>query len=136
MAGQTDKASVNVPVPPRNEPGSHLSPLPLRLSKGALFFIRKRKALSLNSRAMNLAEIERHVRELSPEERFQFLLWVYAHEDELMKPPHDGTIVPEVMEELLLRRRELEGGNVKSFTIDEMSARVREALDEVHRSRH
>ena len=85
---------------------------------------------------MSLAEIEKQVRELPAGERHQFVSWVYAHEDELIEPPHDDVIAPEVMDELLRRRRELDGGNVRTFSIEETSARVREALDEVHRSRH
>ena len=84
---------------------------------------------------MSLAEIEKHVRELPATERFQFLSWVYAHENELMESQADA-IVPDLMEELLRRRRELEEGNVPTFSIEEAAARVREALDEIHRPRH
>ena len=83
---------------------------------------------------MSLAEIEKQVRELPAPERFQFLSWVYAHENELMESQTDA-IAPDLMEELLRRRRELEEGNVPTFSIEEATARVREALDEVRRSR-
>jgi hypothetical protein len=84
---------------------------------------------------MSLAEIEKQVRELPSAERFQFVSWVYAHENELIDTQPE-VIVPDVMEELIRRRRELEEGGVRTFTIEEATARVREALDEVHRSRH
>jgi hypothetical protein len=84
---------------------------------------------------MSLAEIEKHVRELPAAERFQFVSWVYAHEHELIEPQAEA-IAPEVREELLRRRQELEEGNVRTFTIEESAARVGEALDEVRRSRH
>lgn len=83
---------------------------------------------------MSLAEIEKHVRELPATERFQFLSWVYAHENELMESQMNA-IAPDLMEELLRRRRELEEGNVPTFSIEEATTRVREALDEVRRSR-
>ncbi|MDR3400938.1 MAG: hypothetical protein P4L99_00440 [Chthoniobacter sp.] len=84
---------------------------------------------------MSLAEIEKQVRELPAAERFQFISWVYAHENELIESPAEA-MAPDLMEELLRRRRELEEGTVQTFTIEEATARVREALDEVHRSRH
>jgi hypothetical protein len=85
---------------------------------------------------MSLAEIEKQVRELPAAERFQFVSWVYAHEDELIPQPHAEAIAPDLMEELLRRRREMKDGNVRTFTVEEVSARVQEALDEVQRSRH
>jgi hypothetical protein len=89
---------------------------------------------------MSPAEIEKQVLALSEEERRQFAAWFYENEGKILPPEldddEDVAISPEVMEELLRRRKELDEGNGKTFTIKEMSARVREALGEVHRSRH
>ena len=91
---------------------------------------------------MSLAEIESKVLALSEEERREFATWFFQNQGKILPPPRDendedvADISPEVMEELLRRRDELDGGNVKTFTIEEMSARVQEALDEIHRSRH
>lgn len=84
---------------------------------------------------MSLAEIEKQVRELPASERSRFVSWVLAHGHELIETPSDE-IAPEVMEELLRRRPELKDGGVRTFSIEESTARVREALDEVHRTRH
>jgi hypothetical protein len=86
-------------------------------------------------RLMSLTEIEQRIRELPAAERFQFISWVYAHEHELIESQTES-IAPDLMEELLRRRRELEEGNVPTFSIEESTARVKEALDEVRRSRH
>jgi hypothetical protein len=90
---------------------------------------------------MSLAEIEKQVLALSEEERRQFAAWFYKNEGKAPPPAvEEGedavAISHEVMEELFRRRGELDRGNGKTFTVEEMSARVREALDEVHRSRH
>ena len=90
---------------------------------------------------MSLAEIEQQVLALSEEERRQFAAWFYQNEGKILPPELDGdednvAISPEVMEELLVRRRELDDGNRRTFTVVEMSDRVRKALDEVHRSSH
>jgi len=39
--------------------------------------------------------------------------WVYAHEDELIEQPNDADLAPEVVDELLRRRNELDEGNVQ-----------------------
>ena len=90
---------------------------------------------------MSLAEIEKQVLALSEEERRQFADWFYQNQGKILPPELDGDeedagISPEVMEELLRRRRELHEGKGKTVTVEEMSARVQEALDEVHRSSH
>jgi hypothetical protein len=91
---------------------------------------------------MSLDEIEKQVLALSEEERRQFAAWFYQNEGKILPPEMEEedeenvAISREVMEELLRRRKELDHGNGKTFTVEEMSARVREALDEVHRSRH
>jgi hypothetical protein len=90
---------------------------------------------------MSLAEIEKQVLALSGEERRQFAAWFYQNEGKILPPELDAdednvAISPEVMEELLVRRGELDDGNGRTFTVEEMSDRVRKALDEVHRSSH
>lgn len=90
---------------------------------------------------MSLAEIENQVLALSDEERRQFAAWFYQNEGKILPPEmdedeEDVAISHDVMEELLSRRRDLDDGNGKTFTVEEMSARVRKALDEVHRSSH
>jgi signal transduction histidine kinase len=90
---------------------------------------------------MSLAEIEQQVLALPEDERRQFAAWFYQNEGKIL-PPHmndeieDDSISDEVMEELVRRRGELEESGGTTFTIEEMSSRVRKALDEVHRSSH
>jgi len=90
---------------------------------------------------MSLTELEKQVLELPEEERLQFAAWFYKNQGQILPPASndeeaESALTSEVMEELLRRRMELDEGNVRNFTIDEMSARVREALDEVQRPRH
>jgi len=101
------------------------------------FFVRKRRLAKVWSNCMSLAEIEKQVLALSEEERRQFAAWFYQNEGKILpsgvdEDEEDVAISHEVMEELLRRRKELDHGNGKTFTVEEMSARVREALDEVH----
>jgi len=105
---------------------------------GFNFFFRKRSGASVCFARMSLAEIEQQVLALSEEERRQFAAWFYQNEGRILPPElngdeEDSAISSEVMEELLRRRAKLDEGGGKTFTIEEMSARVREALDEVHR---
>jgi len=90
---------------------------------------------------MSLAELEKQVLELPEAERRQFAAWFYQNQWKLLPPSPDedgecSDISAEVMGELLRRRQELDEGNAVTFTVEEMSARVQEALDEVHHSRH
>ena len=91
---------------------------------------------------MSLAEVEQQVLQLTEEERRQFATWFFQNQGKILPPPLDETdedaaeISPEVMAELLRRRTELDEGNVKLCTVEEMDAHVREALDEIHSSRH
>ena len=84
---------------------------------------------------MSLTEIEKQVRELPAADRTRFVSWILAHEHELIETPAEE-ISSEVMDELLRRRQELRQGDVRTFSIEESTTRVREALDEVYRSRH
>ena len=91
---------------------------------------------------MSLVEVEDQVLQLSEDERRQFATWFFQNQGKILPPPLAGEdedaaeISPEVMAELLRRRAALDEGNVKLWTVEEMSAQVQEALDEVHRSRH
>jgi hypothetical protein len=90
---------------------------------------------------MSLAEIEKQVLNLSQEERREFVAWFYRNESEILPAPsggdeESGTILPEVMAELLRRRQELEDGSVKLITVEQLEAGMREAVDEVRRPRH
>jgi len=68
--------------------------------------------------------------------------WFYLNEGKILPPPLDdeedpdaAEISPEVMEELNRRRDELDSGNVKLCTIEEMEASMDLAINEVRRSR-
>jgi len=85
---------------------------------------------------MSLAEIEKQARQLPADERHQFVSWVYAHEDELIESPHDADISSEVMQELLRRRQELDAGDVKTYSLEEVQQSMRRAINEVRRPLH
>ena len=88
---------------------------------------------------MSLVEIEKRVLELSEEERREFATWFYQKFPLLPEQGDDensADISPEVMAELLRRRRELEEGTVKTYPIEEVEESMRAAVHEVRRSHH
>lgn len=99
------------------------------------------ESIESNVHTMSLAEIESKVLALSEEERREFATWFFQNQGKILPPPLDeddedaADISPEVMEELLRRRAELDEGNVKLCTIEEMEASMDEAINEVRRSR-
>jgi hypothetical protein len=91
---------------------------------------------------MSLAEIERKVLQLSEEERRQFANWFYRNEDRILPADSkehqtpDEDLSPEVMAELVRRRRELDSGTVKTYSLDEVVRGMKEVVNEVRRSSH
>jgi hypothetical protein len=92
---------------------------------------------------MSLAEIEKQVLNLSQADRRKFARWFYQNEGEFVNSAPNAeqedavaAIAPEVMAELVRRRQELEDGSVRLITVEELEAGMREAVDEVRRSRH
>jgi hypothetical protein len=92
--------------------------------------------------AMSLAEIEKRVLELSEEERREFASWFYRNQGKAFPLPewneeaHAEAIFPEVMDELLRRRREIDEGYVKTYSIEEVQESMRAAIHEVRHSHH
>jgi hypothetical protein len=90
---------------------------------------------------MSLAEIEKTVIELPEDERRRFAAWFYKNEERILPAAPDdhdvaGDISPELMEELVRRRKELDSGTVRLISPEEMFRGMKEAVDEVRRSRH
>jgi hypothetical protein len=90
---------------------------------------------------MSVAEIEQKVIELTEEERRQFAAWFYRNEERFLPADPEGDEVaddlsPEVMAELVRRRRELDSGTVKTYSLDEVVRGMREVVHEVRRSSH
>lgn len=91
---------------------------------------------------MSLAEIEKKVIELPEDERRQFAAWFYRNEERFLPADPEGDEVadddlsPEVMAELVRRRRELDRGTVKTYSLDEVVRGMREVVHEVRRSSH
>jgi hypothetical protein len=90
---------------------------------------------------MSLAEIETKVLHLSEQERRQFAQWFYAHEAEIAGPwteeeEEEAELSDELKAELVRRRRELDSGAVKTYSLDEVVRGMREVVHEVRRSSH
>jgi hypothetical protein len=91
---------------------------------------------------MSLAEIEQKVIALTAEERRQFAAWFYRNEDRILPADSeedqvaDEDLSPEVMAELVRRRRELDSGTVKTYSLDEVVRGMKEVVNEVRRSSH
>jgi hypothetical protein len=91
---------------------------------------------------MSVAEIEQKVIEMTEGERRQFAAWFYENEERIFAAGIESDlagandIAPEVMDELVRRRKELENGVVAMVSPDETIRQMREAVDEVRRSRH
>jgi hypothetical protein len=87
---------------------------------------------------MSLVEIEQKVSELPEAERREFVQWVYENEHRLSGPPDEVEvpITAELRAELTRRREDLRRGSVALYSPEEMSLRVKEALNEFRSKGH
>ena len=84
---------------------------------------------------MSVEQLEQSVLKLSDEERRQFAQWFYEHENEIVEPPDNDDIHPDVKAEIFRRRDEALAHPELMEPWDGTMDKARELLNEFRRQK-